>query len=719
MTKAKKRPRRAKALRYRRAIARCTWWPTVDHLLGTDGEYLRGEYLREIEEQLEHLRGLRTVLAPPLRTSTRDWLLEHGRMPDGGRFDADLYPHLTAPGGPCDAVDNPRYREVVLCWATRLGKTAFGQCWFAACADQAPAPMLYAGPSETLVRRNMQTKLLPMLLATPRLRDDVPPPHRRSISRIDLSRTGEYGQRTTACSIHTAYSGSVSLLGDMAAKRIHVTEADKWDKSRSDEADTMELVFERAKEFRDAKIYIESTPQIKGHSRIDSLYQTGTRHRFYVPCPVCGEYQVLGLGDAEALAERRPGAGGIIWDKGPGGHSDKDVAYRTARYRCEHCAAELGNHERPRMMRRGIWAGEGQQVHRDGTVTGELPDTTRYSSQLGSYAALTLTFGDIAYKFVDLHQRPGTMQTFFNSWDGTAWSPLAGRVDADDLAARCVLPEWSIATVPREAAFLTAGVDRQGDRWVWAVVAWGRNMRHWLVAWGETDSDAELDARTLDAVYPIVGSAGEDGMRCVRMLVDSGFEANEVYAFCDARHKRRRPDAWCRPYKSFSNLRGAPFRMGERHVEERRRRKQNKRKDLLEANHNFYQEIVQRAVERLRPPQDGSLALPAEAADDFDLLSQLVNETREAKSDQAGYTRLVWVLVDDTVPVDLRDAYRMAMVGADHYARRSWARVFRPVTITTTAPPANRPPEQRPSSGFLKVPDRVRKGKPWIRRSGQ
>ena len=74
---------------------------------------------------------------------TIDWLRENVRMPDGGLFDLDLYPHIGAPGGPAEAFDDDYIRTIWLMWATRLGKTAFALSLQLFIASQMPAPMIF------------------------------------------------------------------------------------------------------------------------------------------------------------------------------------------------------------------------------------------------------------------------------------------------------------------------------------------------------------------------------------------------------------------------------------------------------------------------------------------------------------------------------------------------------------------------------------------------
>ena len=59
---------------------------------------------------------------------TLNWFRKFARNVDGRPYSHESYPHLGAPGGPADAMDDPAVRKIWLQFASRLGKTFFGQC---------------------------------------------------------------------------------------------------------------------------------------------------------------------------------------------------------------------------------------------------------------------------------------------------------------------------------------------------------------------------------------------------------------------------------------------------------------------------------------------------------------------------------------------------------------------------------------------------------------
>ncbi|HEY1065435.1 MAG TPA: phage terminase large subunit family protein, partial [Pirellulales bacterium] len=289
--------------------------------------------------------------APRERPDPAKWFEENLFMPDGEPWSNDNYPHLAAPGGPIEAFLDPYIRRIWLQFASRLSKTAFGIACGCYQAAFDPCPMLFGTSTKTLASRIFKKKLYPILDRSP-LREELPAPHRRNQTRVDLS----------ACSWYAAWSGSSSELADLAARYLHGNEIDKWDATLSAEADPLDLFGERAKEFPNRKEIYESTPGMKVTSRIERGRLASDNRSLWVPCPHCGTFQILRTGDG--------GPGGVIFDKKRDGHTDIGLAQRTARYLCEKCEGEIWDHQRAAMMRGGRWAKAGQKII-DGKCVGE------------------------------------------------------------------------------------------------------------------------------------------------------------------------------------------------------------------------------------------------------------------------------------------------------------------------------------------------------------
>lgn len=472
------------------------------------------------------------LFEPRKRIRPLSWFEEYTYTHEGRPYDSDAYPHIGAPGGPCDALEDDQVTDIWLQWASRLGKTFFGQCALMRQADVSPCTMMFASEAQKTAVEVVQ-RTYAMIGHCPRLKGQLRPEYRRKQDQVDLAN----------CRIHVGWARSVGTLSDKGIRVGHANEIDKWEhESTSKEADPLKLFDDRFKEFLRFKRIKESTPTLKRSSRVEHGRLNSTNCQYHVPCPHCGRYQVLRMGDGVT-------PGGIMWEKLDGIKSDKELAWRTARYVCEFCRAEIGDEYRPRMMRAGVWVPEGTQVVDEaaaeaaerrpswqGWATAEwisgtpARDGRSAGYQLSSLYALSLTWGDIASEFVDSKSKPQNLRNFVNQWLGETWEIVERKQTWEQLGSRLIV-DVPRGTVPVWASLLTCGVDRQQDRFVYVVDAWGPGRRNHTVQYGESPSLDEI--RGLVTAYWPHEDEGEK-LRIALTLIDSGYRPQGVYDFCRA-----------------------------------------------------------------------------------------------------------------------------------------------------------------------------------------
>src|SRR5690606_24595848 len=116
-------------------------------------------------------------------------------------------------------------------------------------------------------------------------------------------------------------------------------EADAYPGDVDGEGDPIALAEARTQTFgHRAKVYIVSTPTIRGLSRIEREYEASDQRRYFVPCPHCGAMQWLKF-------ER------LRWESG---------APETVRYHCEDCDRPIGEHRKTAMLAAGEWRATAQ-----------------------------------------------------------------------------------------------------------------------------------------------------------------------------------------------------------------------------------------------------------------------------------------------------------------------------------------------------------------------
>lgn len=591
---------------------------------------------------------------PRPRVRSLDWAREHVQTHEGRPYDHGAYPHLGAPGGPFDALDDPRVQRIWLQWATRLGKSFFGQVAQLTTADNQPSPMMFVSAREKLAIEVVERTYRMLELCGP-LKHQVRPAAKRRQDQIELDH----------CRVYVGWARSPATLADKAVRVAHANEIDKWEHLKtSTEADPLKLLENRCKEYPTRKLILESTPTIKGRSRVERGLLGSTNCRYWVPCPHCGRYQRIQRGSG--------GPGGLVWDKAPGGQHDADLALRTARYLCLHCEKEICDEHRPEMMRRGVWAPAGCEVDdKAARAAAESPpewrgwseapwirgtplrDGTDAGYQLSSYYALSLGWGDCARELVACKGTPSLWRDFINSFEGETWE-IAPRQQTWQQLYQRTASDVPHRTVPEGFSMLTAGVDKQRDHYVVTIDAWSPGRNSHTIDYGQRDSLDEVYQTVIDFAFP--HADGGAPLRPACTLIDSGFRPKDVYEFarlCQQRGRR------VLPAKGSSTPLGVVYRLT---VLGANTSMPGMRLVLVDTQHT--QEWIERQLHDVaRGQAEAHTLFAGTQAEHQDFLEQLLNDAPVSSLDARNYERETWQRIDTDVPNDYRDCRRLGWAG--------------------------------------------------------
>ena len=523
-----------------------------------------------------------------------------------------------------------------------------------------PDIAMIGGPTGDKVEQWIKDRLIPMIENCNPLKNWLPPPHRRPKDCLHLRHGIIYG----------AWSGSPTTLGDLDPRYLLGLEIDKFTKASSEEADSLMLLLERGAEIPNRRVYCESTPTIYGKSRIDKYVRQGTDCRFHVPCPFCGVFQQLVLGSG------KPDEGGLIWDHDQSGHSDANLAYQSARYRCKSCLREIDETKRFSMVQEGVWCPRGCIVDKKGRMRGTMAnDGPDASFQLSRLYGPSFTLGRYARAFVDAKndQDIEAMRSFLNNWEGRCWKPAFDVKDWQEVAERLCMKDIELRKVPIDAQFITMGVDVQVDHWVYFKTSWSAGGRGSCFDYGMAHSWEEIK-QIIQTSHP--HADGGPPLRCMFALIDArdGNRTDEVTAFCRSVNCATGP--WVLPCMGAKPgaLQGKPYtkqsldHAGQSTKTTRRRGLAGF--ELVNVSTNFYQNWIHNALNRRERQENNSLVFPASARYDEDLFEQLLSEIPDWNN---GVCR--WVKKTEKTVNDLRDAARYARCAADVYVSQNWQRV--------------------------------------------
>jgi len=595
-------------------------------------------------------------LRPARRKRLLDWCIRYGFNEIGEPYNHGGYPHLGAPGGPCDAYDDPEIREIDLQFGTRLGKTFFGSTCLGHTASEEPCPMMLATPVEKLAH-DITTRMYKMFERNRTLAKQLGRVDKRNKTAIELDH----------CSIHIAWSRSPSTLGDKNAKVGHGAEIDKWERpSTSSEAEPLSLFLDRGKNFPNSKFILESTPSKAKTSRIGRRMAMSSQSRYYVPCPHCKAYQNWKFEH-------------VHWEKLPNGEEDRDLAAKTAYYECEHCQEKILDHHRNEALRMGVWVPAGCGIDHDLAwrcakrrlellkagkfslvrpgkfwehpyLLGEPDRDGRAAGfHLSSLNASRVTWGEVAAKFVEAYKYPTELQNFVNQWLAETWVDREEELNWSDLAARMIVPVPRFV-VPAWASMVCIGVDRQVDHYKYSVDAFGPDRSHTLDYGRETDLEVILK----DIVQRrYEHEDGGDSVMPSYTLIDSGFLPKDVY-LAVIRCLSANPPIRVLPCKGPNKPLLAPYQKG------------TTGKDtimpgmpLIWVDPDWTNEKLDFEISNTQPGAAGSISVFHGMPDDHeDWFRQLVNERHVLTVDKKNREHYVWQRITMSHPNDYRDTKR-------------------------------------------------------------
>ena len=399
---------------------------------------------RAFKASLQHLR-------PPPNLKPSEWAEKHVKIPVGNavpgfiRFDNAPYQRE-----PLDMLVNQDCYRITMMWAAQVGKTQLALCGQGYHIAMRPVSQMMMQPSQTDLQVWMNTKFSPMVDATPSIRERIAKPRGRD--GVNNSNMKSY----PGGFLMFAWSGSPKTMRGRSAPLIVADEVDGYE--ATEEGHPVSLLWQRAATFGDQRKLVEiSTPTVKGQSYIEKAYEAGDRRRFWVPCPDCGERQVLKWDQ-------------VTWQ---GKNQDDELQLpATARYICAHCGSLWDDGMRKAAIRAGEWRGDKPFLGHASYHLSELYSTFR-------------RLRDIVQSYMD-KLATDDLQTFVNVSLAETFEEKGEQADPDGLMVRA---EQFKAQVPAGGLVLTAGVDMQQDRLEVEIVAWGHGEESWSVdyqvLWGD------------------------------------------------------------------------------------------------------------------------------------------------------------------------------------------------------------------------------------------
>jgi phage terminase large subunit GpA-like protein len=339
---------------------------------------------------------------------------------------------------------------VVFMKPTQVGGTEVGGNWLGYIMDHAKGPTAVAMPTEKSMKDWIAQKFDPMADSTPNVAAVL---SRRNNNSSD---NNSQFKKFTGGILYFKTAGSTAELKSTSLRYVLADEVDEWARE-TPQGDPFGLIMARQDNFHDRKAYVPSTPTMDDASRIKELHDGGDQRQYWVPCPHCGELQILKWSN-------------LKWSKKPGTNYITEVWYV-----CSENGCVIEEWQKATML---------PELGHGGTARwiAQKPDAPYPSYHLNAlYTPIGLgrSWREIAAQWIEAQDDPAKLMRFINTRLGETYRNASSDIKANALEARS--EPYALRTVPQGCLVITVGVDTQDDRLEIQVTGHGKKDRTWTL----------------------------------------------------------------------------------------------------------------------------------------------------------------------------------------------------------------------------------------------
>lgn len=454
---------------------------------------------------LVRLEGLladarRRHLAPPPKLTVSAWAdryrIVSSYSAEPGPWRTERTPYLREI---MDSFSDPTVQMVVFMKCARIGGTEAGLNIVGYFIDQDPSPVLIVQPTVDDAKDFSKEQLAPMLADTPVLQGKVSDPKSRDSGNTVQSKQYPGG------ALYLVGANSPRGFRRRTSRVLDLEEVDGYPASAGTEGDQIKLALRRTATFGyRRKVYMNSTPTLKGMSRIEDYFERSDQRRYHLPCPSCGLMQHLVWGN-------------LRWEEGKP---------ETARYACKGCGDLIPEELKFGMLTAGEW------------VAAE-PGRPMRGYHINALYSPWVSWAELVGEWIEAQSDNAKLQVFVNTALGETWEERGGKLDPGLLESRERVPGNPL---PRGVGLLTCGADVQDDRIEAILRGWGRAEESWLIErrifLGNPDEDAvwqDFEAWRSQKWKHSTGAELSIDTTCI----DSGAHTDAVYRYVKPRFSQR------------------------------------------------------------------------------------------------------------------------------------------------------------------------------------
>ncbi|MDD5363410.1 MAG: phage terminase large subunit family protein [Ignavibacteria bacterium] len=392
---------------------------------------------------------------------------------------------------PVDAIT--RWRRVIFSGATRTFKSGITDvCAFWAMKYLKINGIITYAETET-AKLVFKTRILPMIKSNPALRE-LWDGNEDNLTIDNILLMGSFWRIASAQNIND--------LATFGAGFIIGSEVSKWEKMIYDPIDTLYGRQKGCPQHLRFSI-IESSPNKTGDCHYNEIYKDGVLIlRPAVPCPTCGEYQIL--------SDYIPGRDGspnefCIKLRDPNfplsAQFIRNMKEAAVKYECRFCKNEIRESDRIKISRRikyiapEIYEGEkfhqkAEKILKDGTIIDE-EKRDKFETVCFQWSRLVdeanFPFYECLARFAESKNIPQKKKTYDNEDMARHTVLKAARLEVNSFESkkRKYFSRGALCQVPDEVLVCTCGVDSMDDYFYYVIPGWGENMSSWVLRYGK------------------------------------------------------------------------------------------------------------------------------------------------------------------------------------------------------------------------------------------
>lgn len=446
--------------------------------------------------------------APPPQLSVSQWadkyrILSREDSAEPGKWMTDRAPYQREV---MDAVTDPEVEKVIMMWSAQLGKTAIELNIAGYYIHQDPSAIMVVVPNKDPIAKDWsKDRLAPMIRDTPELAERVADPKARD------------GDNST---LHKKFPGGLIVVvganspSDLASRPMRILLCDEIDRfpiSAGTEGDPIALAEKRSITYWNRKKIYVSTPTVQGASRIEDEYNKGTKEKYCLKCPDCGDYVYL---DYYGMRYKHKWVAPTVVEVG------------EITFTCPNCGCF--STEQTWKRQPGEWIAEAPQIR-----------GTR-SFNLNAFYSPFYTWEAIIKEKLEAKKDPEKLKVVENTLFGLPYKEKLTNEDEDYFVNR---REVYDADLPAGVLLLTCGVDTQDDRLEYEITGWGKDDESWGIEYGivvgkpDDESTWQLLDDRLNKIFKFESGLG---LKVWCTFVDSGGHyTTKVYEYCKKNEQRR------------------------------------------------------------------------------------------------------------------------------------------------------------------------------------